>query len=135
MPQSRSNPFTRPVEEGDRNRLKIDATTAHDIKWGRYIIVCKVFFAKRFPISFKKIDTMTAVKVVINNFIILSSNVFLNALQNASVLNIHPRPEETKDVQIGNWQFRGWSPVRNAVHIIWHTVCARLAALTTAKKF
>jgi hypothetical protein len=52
------------------------------------MIVCKVFFAKRFPISFKKIDTMTAVKVVINNFIILSSNVFLNALQNASVLNI-----------------------------------------------
>ena len=88
MPQSRSIPFTRPVEEGDRNRLKIDATTAHDIKWGRYIIVCKVFFAKRFPISFKKIDTITAVKVVINNFMILSSNVFLNALQNASVLNI-----------------------------------------------
>jgi len=88
MPQSRSNPFTRPVEEGDRNKLKIDATTAQDIKWGRYMIVCKVFFAKRFPISFKKIDTITAVKVVINNFIILSSNVFLNALQNASVLNI-----------------------------------------------
>ena len=45
----------------------MDATTAQDIKWGRYMMVCKVFFAKRFPISFKNTDTITAVKVVIDD--------------------------------------------------------------------
>ena len=70
------------------NKLKIDATTAQDIKWGRYIIVCKVFFAKRFPISFKKIDTTTADTFVMINLIILNQSVFLNAVQNAAVANI-----------------------------------------------
>ena len=87
-PKSLNQPFTRPVLDGDNNKLKIDATTAHDIKCGRYIIVCKVFFAKRFPISFKKIDTTTADTFVMINLIILNQSVFLNAVQNAAVANI-----------------------------------------------
>ncbi len=52
------------------------------------MIVCKVFFANRFFISFKKIDTTTAEIFVIISFMILNSKVFLNAVQNAGVPNI-----------------------------------------------
>lgn len=50
--------------------------------------VYNVFFAQRLPISFRNTDTITDASVVISSRIILSSKVFLNAVQKADVENI-----------------------------------------------
>ena len=59
----------------ERIKRKIEATTTHDIKWGKYTIVCTVFLNARFVISFSNNEIITAAPVLRINLTIESSNV------------------------------------------------------------
>ena len=83
--------FTRPASPGERISVNTEAVTTHDIKWGRYTMVCVTFlnFIKRS--SFNRIEIATAIKVLSKSFTTLNRIVLPNALQNPGMENIRSK--------------------------------------------